>query len=255
MKNIFKKSFSLVLACLMILAVVPMTSSAAKYENPEFEVSLLSETGSEVVVSLDLNSGKFNCFDLGFTAKSGYTCTKVVKGSSMVAFTDECEDSGAAVSFASNSRKGLVSFASTNAYSKKGSVIKATFSKSGKISYTPGDITVEFSNCALTEGSKSIALSPVVSNGTMEYEVVLYYHDTYKADTGDKKAKWSTDNKNVAIVNDEGEIHAGIKGNATITATYDNYIVYYKVTVKFNLIQSLLYYVAFGFIWMKPASF
>lgn len=253
MKNIVKKSFSLVLACLMLLAVIPMTASA-KNENPEFSISVLSETKSELVITLDLTAGKFNCFDLGFTAKSGYACTKIVKGSAMVDFTDECEESGAAITFASNSKKGLVSFASTNTFSKKGPVIKATFSKSSA-AYAPGDITVDFSNCALTEGSKSITLNPTVSNGSKEYEVVLYYHDTYKADTGNKKAKWSTDNKKVAIVNDQGEIHAGIKGNATITATYDNYVVYYKVTVKFNFIQSLLYYVAFGFIWMKPASF
>lgn len=255
MKILFKKSLSLVLACLMLLAVIPMTASAAKYENPEFKVSLLSETSSEVVVTLDLTSGKFNCFDLGFIAKSGYTCTKIAKGSTMADFVEVSEDNGAAVTFASNFKKALVSFASTNTYSGKGPVIKATFSKSGKSSYMPGDITVEFTNCALTEGSKSITLSPVVSDGSMEYEVVLYYHDTYKADTGNKKAKWSTDNKKVAIVNDQGEIHAGIKGNATITAIYDNYVVYYKVTVKFNLIQSLMYYIAFGFIWMKPESF
>ena len=57
LKILFKKSLSLVLACLMLLAVIPMTASAAKYENPEFKVSLLSETSSEVVVTLDLTSG------------------------------------------------------------------------------------------------------------------------------------------------------------------------------------------------------
>lgn len=237
----------------MVMSVIPFAASAASYENPAFKLSLVSETSSEVVVTVDLESGKFNCLDFGFVLKSGYACTKIAKGSSLSAFVDECEDGGnMSPLFVTNSKSGLASFASAVTYDKKGAMVKATFSKSGKASYIPGDITVKFSNCAVSEGEKSISLNPTFSNGSLEYEVTLYYHDSYKPETTGEKCKWSTSNKKVAIVDDNGEIHAGVKGTATITAEYPTYKVYYNVTVKFTFVQSLMYYLAFGFIWMKP---
>lgn len=256
MKHIVKKFTSLILAALMLIAVFPLSAYAAKYENPAFKISVASETGSEVVITVDLESGKFNCLDFGFTAKSGYTCTKIAKGSSMTAFIDECEDKGkTAPLFVSNYKTGLFSFASSVVYDKKGAMAKATFSKSKNTSYKPGDISVSITNCAISEGDKSISLSPTVSNGSAAFDIVMGYHDSYQIQSTGEKCTYSTSNKKVAAVNDKGLIHAGIKGSATVTANYGSYVVYYNVTVKFNFMQTLMYYLAFGFIWMKPESF
>ena len=256
MKCIVKKFTSLILAVLMLITVFPFAAYAAKYENPAFKISVASETGSEVVVTVDLESGKFNCLDFGFTAKSGYTCTKIAKGSLLSAFIDECEDKGkTAPLFVSNYKTGIVSFASSVVYDKKGAMVKATFSKSKNTTYKPGDISVNITNCAISEGDKSISLSPTVSNGSATFDIVMGYHDAYQIPQTNEKGTFSTSNKKVAAVNDKGLIHAGIKGNATITANYGSYVVYYNVTVKFNFGQTLMYYVLFGFLWMKPEKF
>ena len=240
----------------MLVTVFPFAAYAAKYENPASKLSVVSETGSEIVVTVDLESGKFNCLDFGFTAKSGYTCTKIAKGSSMTSFVDYCEDAGkASPLFVSNSKTGLFSFASSVVYDRKGAMVKATFSKSKNITYKPSDISVSITNCAISEGDKSISLSPTFSNGSATFDIVLGYHDSYQIESTGDKCTWSTSNKKVAAVNDKGLIHAGIKGAATITANYGSYVINYNVTVKFNFGQNLMYYVLFGFLWMKPEKF
>lgn len=254
MKVVFKKIITLMLALVTLAAVVPFSANAASYENPAFGLTVVSESGSELVVTLDLKSGSFNCVDFGFVAASGYTCTKIVKGSVLAAFVDKCDDSGqTAPVFAFNSRTGLISFASSALYGEKGAFVKATFSKSGGKSYKAGDIKIEFSNCAITVDGKAVNLSPTFS--LYDNEITLKYHQSYQLEAPGKNYKWSTSNKKVAIVNDKGEVHAGIKGTATITATNGTETIEYIVNVRFTGMQSLMYYVLFGFIWMKPKSF
>ena len=255
MKHFVKKLSIIIMAVILIVSVIPFAAYAAKYDNPAFKLSVVSETSSELVITLDLSSGKFNCADFGFTAKSGYTCTKLAKGSSMSSFVDYCDDNGKSPLFVTNYKTGLISFASSIVYDRTGAMVKATFSKSGKITYKPGDISVTFTNCAISEGDKSVSLTPSVFGGAAEYDVQLKYHDSYQIQKSSEKCTFSSSNTKVAIVNANGLVHAGIKGNATITADYGTYVEKYNITVKFTFGQSLMYYLLFGFIWMKPAKF
>ncbi len=256
MKMQIKKIIAVVLSVLMLVGTIPLFAAAANYEDPVFALTIVSDSDTQLVVTLDLRSGKFNCIDFGFLAKSGYTCTKLQRGTAFSSFVSACEDAGKNTPMCQfNATTMLVSFASTEVYNKSGAFIKATFSKSNKKAYAPGDIGVEFSNCAITSGEKSFLLHPILGFTLDAEELTLKYHQSYQINASVKGCTWTTSNSKVAIVNSDGVVHAGVKGTAVITATYGTTSVECRVTVKFNFFQSLLYYVAFGFLWMKPEKF
>lgn len=157
MKLSAKKIFSAILAMIMVFSAVPfvISASAESYEQPVFELSVKSESDTQVVVALSLVSGSFNCADFGFVANSGYT-GKAISPSSAVL-------SSKAI-YSENVETMLVSFVSMNEYSAKGEFYTATFTKNtaGK-AYKNGDISVAFSNCAISaQSGDSVDLKPVV---------------------------------------------------------------------------------------------
>lgn len=167
MKLSAKKIFSAILAMVMILSAVPfvISASAETYEQPVFDLSVKSESDTQVVVTLSLVSGSFNCADFGFVAKSGYT-GKAISPSSAVLSSKGI--------YSTNTDTMLVAFVSMNEYSSKGEFFTATFTKNkaGK-AYINGDISVAFSNCALsTQSGSSVNLKPVVKEPylTMSYQ-------------------------------------------------------------------------------------
>ncbi len=60
---------------------------------------------------------------------------------------------------------------------------------------------------------------------------------------------WSSSNPKVVAVDENGNVTATGRGNATITATYGNYSATCDVTVSFTFGQWLIYILLFGFIW------
>lgn len=160
MKFSAKKIFSAFLAMIMVLSAVPFMISASAAENEQlvFEVSVKSESDTQVVVALSLVSGKFNCADFGFVAKSGYTGKAIAPGSGVTSV-------GSAV-YSSNIKTMLVSFVDLNGYSAKGEFFTATFTKdTAGSAYKSGDIGVVFSNCAISaDAGNSVELNPIVNN-------------------------------------------------------------------------------------------
>ena len=63
--------------------------------------------------------------------------------------------------------------------------------------------------------------------------------------------EWKTSNAKTATVAG-GKITLRMRGNATITAVFDDNTAWtYKVTVKFNFLHWLLYILCFGWLWMS----
>ena len=62
---------------------------------------------------------------------------------------------------------------------------------------------------------------------------------------------WSSSNEHVATVNEDGEVYAANLGTATITAsTADGSVVATcEITVKYSLLQWIIIYILFGWIW------
>lgn len=161
MKFSAKKILSAFLAMLMIFSAVPfmISASAAEYEQPVFEISVKSESDTQVVVALSLVSGKFNCADFGFVAKSGYTGKAIAPGAAIKALDN-------IPMYSSNIKTMLVSLVATDGYSAKGEFFTATFTKdTAGSAYKSGDIGVVFSNCAISaEADSSVELTPIVNN-------------------------------------------------------------------------------------------
>lgn len=167
MKLSAKKIFSAFLAMIMIFSAVPfvISASAETYEQPVFELSVKSESDTQVVVALSLVSGSFNCADFGFVSKSGYTGKAISPGSAVVSTSPI---------YSGNTKTMLVAFVSMNEYSSKGEFFVATFTKNTPgVAYKNGDISIAFSNCALaTESGDSVDLKPVVN-------VIPVYEEPY----------------------------------------------------------------------------
>lgn len=253
MKTFTKKLLASVLAILMIMAIIPFTVSAANYETPAFLISLESETSTEVVVSLNLLSGSFHGADFEFVAVSGYTCKSIAKGTAFKNFDLSCIEGSKDVPIQStNPNTRLVSFASTELYSEKGSFYTAKFTKTAGKTYNAGDISVVFSNCAILEGSETIVLKPSVS-GTLTFDVTSVetnYNKSFKITASSQGCTWSSSNTKVATVDQDGNVKAVGKGSAVITATLGSTTATCDVTVKFNFGQWLLFIFCFGWIWM-----
>lgn len=255
MKNSIKKIISIIMCAVMLFAMGAIASSAASYANPVFEVAVLSESSSEVTVSLNLVSGKFNCADFAFVAGSGYTCKNIKMGESL---------SNADSMGQSNVNNGKVSVLCTSLYSQTGSFYTATFIKTGSSSFKSGDVKVVFSNCSVLEDGDTIVLYPTV---TYEVEISLDKTDVsmnYKDSTGIGYSTnasagctvvWSTSDDDVATVDENGEVYAAGKGEATITCSVvdaaGNVLAEdtCDVTVEYSFGQWLIIILLFGFIW------
>ncbi|MBQ8783860.1 MAG: Ig-like domain-containing protein [Clostridia bacterium] len=255
MKKSVKKFISIVLCAIMMFAMGAIASSAATYANPAFELVVVSESSSQVTVSLNLVSGKFNCADFTFVAKSGYTCKSITQSSSVGAANGM---------FVANVANGKVSGAFMNLYSTKGSFYTATFSKSGSTSFKSGDITVNFSNCSILEKGETIVLSPTVaypSSVTLsDTEVAMNYKDsktlTYTANAPSNAiVTWTSSDEDVVTVDENGKVYAAGTGNATVTCTVTTPagVVIGEAScdfdVSYSVVQWIIIIVLFGFLW------
>lgn len=240
-----KRIFALFISVILLVSALPICASAASYENPVFKLSVVSESNTNVVVSLDLVSGKFNNIDFAFKVKSGYTCENIRKSDALLGSDDAM--------VVSNKDSLCVAFISTVTYGTKGSFVTATFKKatSGK-KYANGDITVVFDNCGLSvSGSGNVSLNPTLGAELKFEDVTVNYGQTFSLEAPGEKCTWSSSNPKVATVDDAGNVRAAGKGVAVISATCNGKVTECTVTVNFTFIQAILYYICFGWIWMK----
>lgn len=148
------KKLSKVLALVMCLVMMMGISSSlfisasAATAAPVFTLEEASKNGSTVTYELKLKSGGFNALDFNFVMSSGVTCTSIK-------YADGVNGG------ITNPKTGKTSFASTETYSKAGTVLTATFTvPSGSYSIT-GDIE----NCAI---SGADGLTDVTRNASIE---------------------------------------------------------------------------------------
>ena len=83
-------------------------------------------------------------------------------------------------------------------------------------------------------------------------ESFLLQADITPKNADNKNIIWSTSDKNVATVDENGKVTAVGKGTAVITATTEDggFTAECEVTVKYSWWQWIMYILLFGFIWM-----
>ena len=260
MKNSVKKIISIILCSVILFAMGGFASSAAKYENPVFSVTVLSETSSQVVVSLNLVSGKFNCLDFQFKAVSGYRCVKLERGDALVSYFN---NGGTGLS-EGNVANGMVGVPLQSLYSKTGSFYKATFVKSNGGNFKSGDISVVISNCSILEGDETVVLYPTIQNSASivlsETSVAMNYKNsktlTYTTDVpAGSVVKWTSSNEKVVTVDENGNVYAAGTGDATVTCTVTDANgktiaeASCDFKVSYTILQWIIMIVLFGWLW------
>ena len=90
--NKIAKILSVVLSVSLVVGVtVAMLVSAFAANAPTFSIGKVSESGSEVVISVSLDEGKTANYDFQVTAKEGYTLTKIEKSKEFKSFLVDCD--------------------------------------------------------------------------------------------------------------------------------------------------------------------
>lgn len=261
MKNSVKKIISIILCAIMLFAVGGFVTSAATYENPVFSITVISETSSQVVVSFNLVSGKFDAFDFQFVAKSGYKCTNLENGDALVAF----KNNGGNVMAVPNAANGKVSGCFVDSsYNKVGSFFKATFTKPSGAKFNSGDVTVTMSNCSISENGNTVALFPQIKDLTgfvlSETSVAMNYKDsktlTYSPEAPQgSTVTWTSSDESVVTVDENGNVYASGTGDATVTCTVINAkgeVVSEATcdfTVSYTVVQWIIIILLFGWLW------
>ncbi len=261
MKNSVKKIISIILCAIMLFAVGGFATSAATYENPVFSITVLSESSSQVVVSFNLVSGKFDAFDFQFVAKSGYKCTNLENGDALVAF----KNNGGNVMAVPNVANGKVSGCFVDSsYNKAGSFFKATFTKPSGAKFKSGDVTVTMTNCSISEKGNTIALFPQIKDLTgfilSETSVSMNYKDTVTLTYSPEAPKgsnvtWKSSNESVVTVDENGNVYASGTGDATVTCTVTNAKgdviseASCEFSVSYTVLQWIIIILLFGWLW------
>ena len=151
MKTLFSKITAALLAVMMMLSIVPVMGlelSSQAAENVTFSLNRVSESNTQVVLTVKLDSGSFGAVDFGIT----YNATKVKKCTKIEGNTDIARE-GAQQSYAPT---GLYSAAIEPAYNKTGSVIATyTFEKVSGKNITKDDFALKVSNCDDANGEKA----------------------------------------------------------------------------------------------------
>ncbi len=266
MNNLFKKLLAVTMCLVMLFAFAGFGANAANYSNPVFSVNIISDTNTEVQVSLDLVSGQFNCADFKFVSGDNYTLSSIKRGSALVSYDDACDlNSIDSSMYVSNIANGSVSIACSSLYGNQGSFFVATFKKSSSAACDNSDFSVVFTNCSILENGTTILLNPTieVKNTTLDLgrtEISMNYKDTTGISFASNKGpndtvRWSSSNESVATVNEEGYVYAAGKGNATITCEIVSpagivlVSATCEVTVSYSVVQWIIIILLFGFIW------
>lgn len=152
MKTFFSKITAALLVVMMLFSIVPVMGlelSSQAAEKVTFSLNFASETSSQVVLTVKLDSGSFGAVDFGVT----YNATNVKKCTKIVGNTDIALAGGVQQFYAPT---GLGSIAIEPAYSAAGSVLATyTFEKVSGKSISKDDFALKVSNCDDANGEKA----------------------------------------------------------------------------------------------------
>ncbi len=152
MKKVFSKITAALLVVMMLFSIVPVMGlelSTQAAEKVTFSLNLASETSTQVVLTVKLDSGSFGAVDFGVT----YNATKVKKCTKIEGNVDIALGGGVQQFYAPT---GLGSIAIEPAYDKAGSVIATyTFEKVSGKDISKDDFALRVSNCDDANGNKA----------------------------------------------------------------------------------------------------
>lgn len=251
--RIAKKLLSVLLSALMLLSVCAFSASAATA--PEFNLAIVSETDKEAVVRVTFVKGDFNAFDATFETSSAITgCTAI-----------DSPAAGFSANMGNAQTKKITAIAMSDV--PDGTVVcTATFAKKTSAKITESDINLVFDSCAATvsssNGVQNVDVTDLVkvtvnlkyfslgetSIATNYKENVTVSFDTNYAP---EDLTWTSSDEDVAQVDENGNIYASGKGNATITVTSADGVVNetVEVEVTYTVLQWIIIIVLFGWIW------
>lgn len=137
-----RKTFRTLLTAIMIFAIAvtsaPMLSvvlgQSASAVGTAFSLNLVSETDTEAVISVNLESGSFMNATIALKIESdSEKCTKIAKGDAYKAEEIRIEDLGGIMSYAANASINRVAVISTEELTKRGAYFLFTVEKSSDI--------------------------------------------------------------------------------------------------------------------------
>ena len=152
------KIISVILSISIVLGVtVALVFSAFAVDAPSFSIVTKSNDGKNLVVSINLEGGKFNALDFSFDAK-GLTCTAIKNGAALKnAVMEDETDLISSNNPAAPEGKSNFSGSATKAYDIKGEFLTATFTVDSE-DYSLG---LKFDSCAITDDSgASVSVTP-----------------------------------------------------------------------------------------------
>ncbi|MBQ7549083.1 MAG: LPXTG cell wall anchor domain-containing protein [Clostridia bacterium] len=139
-----------------------MLISAFAADVPTFSLNVKSETDSEVVVTVNLDSGEFKAIDLALQANSAISgCKNAGISSAVKDFRNDSEERGNVMSSASNKDTMKFSMATVEAYKTVGSVVEFTLSKAAAAKITKDDVSLVVTSCVV---DKDAVKANVVNN-------------------------------------------------------------------------------------------
>ena len=263
MKKYFIKATSLIMALLVLLSTAVLGASAKTAEaerSVDFSLVLLSETRDRLCVSLNLDSGSFSSAEI-YADFSGLKCIEMKKGEMLSRFHEK----GWAEAYTSlNAETGIAAFACTAMYNTPGEFIVMTFKKERQ-GY---NLEITVSSCAVMQDKAIVEIPAEVANGKIENginytqlpDIDIIYRSSAKIDPNLKGAgtdgtySFVSSNPAVASVDSRGNVFGRGAGKTLITVTYtdaEGHCLFgdCEVTVTMTLLQIIIYYLLFGWIW------
>ncbi len=252
--TIAKKFLAVVLSVLTLLSVCAFSASAANA--PEVSLTIVSETPTTVVVRLTLEKGECNAFDATFVTSSAIRkCTEINVAQNACEF------------FMSNPDEKKFAATSLNSVIQAKRVIcDATFEKKTSAAISNSDIKLNVTNCAITETIDGRVVNTDITNlvkVNVNFKTFILNSKSYTVNYKDSFAiscetnypaedlTWTSSDEGVVKVDENGNVYASGKGNATITVTSaDGYVnETCDVEVKYSFGQWLIVIFLFGWIW------
>lgn len=166
--RIFKRTLAVILSMIMILCIVPFAGNAAS--KPTFSLNVVSETDSEVVLSINLESGTFENgkFQLVYNDKiSG--CSKISKTEFFNEIISDAEARSEIVTFVSNPYYALCSVAGTAELNTPGAYFEMTLNKKSPIRVVSKDIALEVDDIEANVVNKIPDISVIEKTVTYNY--------------------------------------------------------------------------------------
>ena len=248
-----KKITAVLLAMLFVLGSVAVTAGAVG-EKATFEMNVVSENSSQVVVEFNLTDGSFSSLDMQFKIGGNVTACESITA------TTELNNLG--VMFISREATRKASMITVSEIKAPLTVLKAVFTKKTSATVTANDLKAVVSACSVSSDDGTI--TPITDKVTVKnsYSQItlssakkeVNYKDTFTlTNTGAYSGSivWSSSNESVAKVDADGKVTATGSGTAVITAASPDGTVTATCEVKVTYAwwQVLIRIVLLGFLW------